>query len=85
MNKTLRSTLNKVIYFSVRQPEAAKRLASLLVKSPNDSLILPFLDYPKGPLSKEILCRDFKSLTVCERDEETRQLFHVSSCRDLKI
>lgn len=77
MTTNLTTTANRVIYFSIRNQKAAESLAKHLIKSSNDSIILPFIDFP-GPISKEILSRKFKSLTVCERDAELRQRFHVS-------
>ena len=69
--------MSRVIYFSLKNREAARNLVGHLIKSPRDSVILPYIDHP-GPLSSEILSTDFNSLTVCERNPEIRSIFHVS-------
>lgn len=68
---------NLVHYFSIRDPKAVISLVNKLITKPSDSIILPFTDYP-GPLIKEVLSRNFNSLTVCERNDGIRYLFHVS-------
>lgn len=68
---------NPVIYFHLKDAKAANRIVNHLVTSPKDSILLPFSDYP-GPLTREILSRKFKSLTVCERDSQARHRFQVS-------
>lgn len=77
MNQRVGLLLNKVIHFNIVNKFAAERVINLLVTSKNDCLILPFIDYP-GPICKQILTRDFKSLTVCDHDGERRNLLKVS-------
>lgn len=77
MSRSVGSFVNRVVYFSMKDSSAVKRLTNRLISTPKDSIILPFTDYP-GPLTSEILSRKFASLTVCERDQEAQQIFHVS-------
>lgn len=69
---------SRVVYFTIKNLEAAKRVADHLIKTPNDSIILPFIDHP-GPTSEEILKRKFGFLTICERNKSIRESFEVSS------
>lgn len=78
MSKRVGPLINKVIYFTISNNSAAERVINFLVKSKNDCIILPFIDYP-GIMSKQILTRDFRSLTLSERDDDRRSLFKVSS------
>lgn len=77
MSKRVGPLINKVFYFTINNNLAAERVVNLLISSKNDCIILPFIDHP-GPMSKQILARDFKSLTVCENDSDRRSLFKVS-------
>lgn len=77
MSRTVGSLMNRVVYFSMKDCSAVKSLTNQLISTPKDSIILPFTDHP-GPITSEILSRNFTSLTVCERDQETQQIFHVS-------
>lgn len=72
---------SRVVYFTIKNPIVAKRLVDRLVTSSTDSIILPFADHP-GPISQEILTREFSSLTVCERDDTSRDKFqsYVKTC-----
>lgn len=67
------SFINRLIYFSIKEPHAARSLVNHLVQKSSDSIILPYAD--NGPISKEILSRDFRSLTVCEPDTDLRHDF----------
>lgn len=77
MSKNVQFLLHRVIYYTLKSPIATKSLVNHLIQSPNDSIVLPFIDHP-GPLSKEILSKQFGSLTICERDDSTREKFSVS-------
>lgn len=77
MSKEVSTLASRLVYFSIINSPAAKSLASHLVKSADDSIILPFTDHP-GPITEAILSRPFKSLTVCERDPALRESFAVS-------
>lgn len=81
MNKNLASLARRVVYFTVKNPIAARSVVNHLIKKPNDSIILPFIDYP-GPIAREILSKEFGSLTVCETEDETREKFRVSNTND---
>lgn len=77
MSRSVGPLLNRVVYFSMKDSSAVKNLTSRLISTPEDSIILPFTDHP-GPVTDEILSREFASLTVCERHQETKKIFHVS-------
>lgn len=77
MSKNAAWFVNRVIYFLIKDPKAANSLVNHLVTTPKDVIILPFIDHP-GPISQEILSRNFRSLSVCERDPELNQKFDVS-------
>lgn len=77
MSRSVGSLLNRVAYFSMKDYNAVKSLTNRLISTPEDSIILPFTDYP-GPITDEILSREFASFTVCERHQETKKKFQVS-------
>jgi hypothetical protein len=77
MSKNAAWFVNRVIYFSIKDHQAAKSVVDHLLTTPKDIIILPFIDYP-GPISREILSRDFRSLSICERDPDLNQKFNVS-------
>lgn len=77
MNQKVQSLIHRVVYFTIKNPVAAKSLTNHLIKSPKDKILIPFVDHP-GPLSNEILSKQFGSLTVCERDDAVREKFSVS-------
>lgn len=77
MSKNAVWFVNRVIYFLIRDPKAANSVVNHLLKTPQDTVILPFTDHP-GPISQELLSRDFKALTVCERDPDLSDKFDVS-------
>lgn len=68
---------SRALFFPPKNPGDLKMIVDQLIKSPQDSVILPYIDTP-GPLSDEITSRNFRSLTVCEHDPETREKFKVS-------
>lgn len=49
-----------------------------MICNKNDCIILPYIDHP-GPLADAILSREFKSLTVLERDKTVVDAFKVRS------
>lgn len=68
---------NRLIFYPPKNPTDLRIITDSLVRSSKDSIVLPYIDTP-GPLSDEILSKDFKSLTVCEKEDSTRELFKVS-------
>lgn len=69
--------MSKYVYFTLKCRDAASRWANALIKTPNDSIILPFSDYP-GPMVSEILAQRIGSLTICEPDDVNRETIQVS-------
>lgn len=67
----------RILYFPIKDLNCTRSLVNHLVTSPNDAVILPYIDHP-GPLSSEILSKDFRSLTICEPHPDIREQFKVS-------
>uniref|UniRef100_A0A6G1SP28 Uncharacterized protein n=1 Tax=Aceria tosichella TaxID=561515 RepID=A0A6G1SP28_9ACAR len=76
MSKNASWFVNRVIYFLIKDPRAANSVVNHLITTPKDVVILPFIDHP-GPIARELLSKNFRSLTVCERDPELNQQFNA--------
>lgn len=74
----------KWIFLTLKCRDTANKLFKAMIETPNDSVILPFSDYP-GPMLNAILSQTIGSLTVCEPQANRRECLQVilnNPCRN---